>query len=31
MNLYEACLEKFGVITAVMILADFSGFRVYGY
>ena len=26
MNLYEACLEKFGVITAVMILADFSGF-----
>ena len=26
MSLYEACLEKFGVITAVMILADFSGF-----
>ena len=26
MSLYEACLEKFGVITAVMILTDFSGF-----
>lgn len=24
MSLYEACLEKFGVITAVMILTDFS-------
>lgn len=26
MNLYEACLPKFGVITAVMILTDFSSF-----
>ena len=26
MSLYEACQEKFGVITAVMILTDFSGF-----
>ena len=26
MSLYEACLAKFGVITAVMILTDFSNF-----
>lgn len=26
MSLYEACLKKFGVITAVMILTDFSDF-----
>lgn len=26
MSLYESCQEKFGAITAVMILADFSGF-----
>lgn len=26
MELYEACLEKFGIITAVMILTDFSSF-----
>lgn len=26
MRLYEACLEKFGVVTAVMILTDFSSF-----
>lgn len=26
MSFYEACLEKFGVITAVMILTDFSSF-----
>lgn len=26
MSLYEACLEKFGVVTAVMILTDFSNF-----
>lgn len=25
-SLYEACLEKFGIITAVMILTDFSSF-----
>lgn len=26
MSLYKACLEKFGVVTAVMILTDFSNF-----
>lgn len=26
MSLYEACLEKFGVVAAVMILTDFSNF-----
>ena len=26
MSLYEACLAKFGVVTAVMILTDFSSF-----